>query len=131
MLFTYSRRSGPMHPLRQRSRLSPLEFVETLGGLYKRARASGFALEVNYGRFRGLVTRKLGLRRDATPEALADAVRERFGYSDTKMLETLKRCETAVNEHNLPDREALALTQALHAHARALRILPRSTEEKH
>ena len=40
-LFTFSRRHGPVEPLRPgASRLSPLEFVETLGDLYRRKGAA-------------------------------------------------------------------------------------------
>ena len=44
------------------SRLSPLEFVQTLGKLYRRANAVHSALEIPYARFRMLATRQLGIQ---------------------------------------------------------------------
>ena len=40
LLFTFSRRSGPLRMPLQESRLSPLEFVDTLGDLYQSAHAA-------------------------------------------------------------------------------------------
>ncbi|HKW00696.1 MAG TPA: DUF4350 domain-containing protein, partial [Vicinamibacterales bacterium] len=45
VLLTYARRSGPIIPPAQESRLSPLEFVRTLGSLYERAKVSSVAVE--------------------------------------------------------------------------------------
>ncbi|MGC1385483.1 MAG: DUF4350 domain-containing protein, partial [Candidatus Acidiferrales bacterium] len=39
VVFTFSRRSGPVYKPVRVSRLSPLEYVDTLGGLYQRAKA--------------------------------------------------------------------------------------------
>ena len=47
ILATYSRRNGPIFPLVTQSRLSPLEFVQTLGGLYKHANASSVAVDIS------------------------------------------------------------------------------------
>src|SRR5215467_3275354 len=54
LIFTFSRRNGPIHPLPEPSRLSPLEFVHTLGKLYRRADAVHSALAIPYARFRAL-----------------------------------------------------------------------------
>ena len=43
VLLTFSRRSGPVFPAVGEVRLSPLEFVSTLGGLYQRAGAASVA----------------------------------------------------------------------------------------
>src|SRR5258708_17649213 len=40
LLLTFAKRNGPIRPLYEASRLTPLEFVHTLGGLYQRAKAS-------------------------------------------------------------------------------------------
>ena len=52
ILATFSRRNGPIFPLITPSRLSPLEFVQTLGGLYKHAKASSVVVDISYQRFR-------------------------------------------------------------------------------
>ena len=49
-----ARRSGPIVMPRTEHRLSPLEFVRTLGSLYGRAGAASIALDATYQRFRRL-----------------------------------------------------------------------------
>lgn len=68
VLFTFSRRSGPVVPAPVFSRLAPLEFVETMGGLYERAGAASVAVAVPYRHFRFELARRLGM-----PVAAADA----------------------------------------------------------
>jgi hypothetical protein len=72
------------------SRLSPLEFVETLGDLYARKAAAPEALETAYQRFRFLITRRLGLPPSATPERIAASVADRWMFRDPAFLELLK-----------------------------------------
>jgi hypothetical protein len=73
VLVTFGRRSGPVRALAvSGSRLSPLEFVETLGDLYRRKRAAPAALEIAYHRFRFLLSRRLGLASTATPQEIRD-----------------------------------------------------------
>ena len=45
VVLTFGRRNAPIRPLVQPSRLSPLEFVNTLGHLYRRTKATRIALE--------------------------------------------------------------------------------------
>ena len=45
LIFTFSRRSGPVAMPAVVSRLAPLEFVETMGGLYERANAASIAVD--------------------------------------------------------------------------------------
>ncbi|HEX3370982.1 MAG TPA: DUF4350 domain-containing protein, partial [Candidatus Acidoferrales bacterium] len=52
VLLAFSRRNGPIFTPAVVSRLSPLEFVDTLGDLYRRGRAGPAAVRVAYKRFR-------------------------------------------------------------------------------
>jgi hypothetical protein len=58
---TYVRRSGPVLPLPTPSRLSPLEFVRTIGALYERAHATPLVLEAAEDRARDRIARRFGL----------------------------------------------------------------------
>lgn len=113
LLFTFSRRNGPIHPLAEPSRLSPLEFVHTLGRLYHRANAVHAALAVPYARFRMLATRQLGINSDVGAPELARALRNRFRYKDDHLSELLQQIETALHNPELAERGALALAQQL------------------
>ena len=79
LLFTFSRRNAPIRPLVEPSRLSPLEFVQTLGKLYRRANATRTALEVPYNSFRALLIKRLGLRNDVSTSELLGAARKKLG----------------------------------------------------
>jgi len=129
VLFTFSRRSGPVRPLIEPSRLSPLEFVETLGGLYQSAHATQVALEVAYQRFQYLLAKRLGLRGQPTAEELAHAASQRLRYDRKDFAATLARCENAVSDPGLSEKEAVALVQALNDYTRDLELIPRAQEK--
>jgi hypothetical protein len=123
LCFTFARRSGPVRPPAAEPRLSPLEFVDTMGALYRRARAAPAAVEDAARRFRVLLGRRLRLPPSASDERLCAAARERLG-ADERLLETLRACAPAIfgRGPRLGEAEALRLVQALHDHAGALRL---------
>jgi hypothetical protein len=129
MLLTYSRRNGPIYPADSPSRLSPLEFVETLGGLYRRAHAVRAALEVPYARFRMLAARQLGLKNDVPPEDLARALRNRLGYKDYSLQDLLLRIQAAMYDPELQEAQALELVQQLNLQARRLQLISFEQQE--
>jgi len=113
-VFTFSRRAGPMRVAAVESRLSPLEFVETLGDLYQSANASPAAVGVAYQRFRALLSRKLTAPTKAKLPELAHAASGRFGWPEDALLDTLARSERAMRSINLDEKEALELVRQLH-----------------
>lgn len=116
LIVTYSRRNGPIRPAYQRVRLSPLEFVQTLGGLYRRAKATSAAVEVPYARFRTIATRRLGLPSEISNDELAAAIARRLGYKDSGLAGLLRRFESALNSYDLKEDDALELVQELNHH---------------
>jgi Domain of unknown function (DUF4350) len=121
-LFTFARRSGPMRPLQAPSRLSPLEFIDTLGALYQRKGAAREALSTAYNRFRSLLLPRLGLPSSASPDDISRGVRERLGWTVPGFWETLQRCELGVKASHFDDAQALHLIQELHDYARRFRL---------
>ena len=121
-LLTFSRRSGPIRPLRAETRLAPLEFVETLGGLYEQAHAAPVAVDVYFNRFQYWITRRLGVAPNAAPEELDRAVRERWGMQDDQFLPTLQAAAAARYRPDLPQNEAFKIVQALYAYATTLKL---------
>lgn len=120
LLVTYSRRNGPIYPRDEPSRLSPLEFVETLGGLYRRAHHTRTALEVPYTQFRTLATRRLGLKTDLPAPDLARAIRNRFNLPNDALQDLFKDIEAVMYDPKLTEAEALRMVQQLSLHARSL-----------
>ena len=121
-IFTFSRRSGPLRPLAIEPRLAPLEFVETLGGLYLQAKAASVAVDVAYQRFQYWITRRLGLSPDSSPDDLARAVRERWKLSDDNFAQTLRDAASARYRPDLPQKEALAIVKSLYSYAAKLKL---------
>lgn len=129
MLLTYSRRNGPIRAWSEPKRLSPLEFVHTLGGLYLRANATQAALEVPYARFRSAAVRQLGLKPDVSAADLARAIHDRLGYKDKDLDETLRQIESAPYGPDLTESRTLDLVQRLSRHAYNLKFISQERQE--
>ncbi len=79
-MLSYRRRSGPVRPLPQAPRTTPIEFLDALGALYRSTGAASTALEIAWDRFRAqaaLLTGQRGTQLDA--RQLAAALERRFG----------------------------------------------------
>ncbi len=129
LIFTFSRRNGPIHGLAQPARLSPLEFVYTLGKLYRRAKATHATLEVPYARFRMLATRQLGISPDISAAELARAVKNRMRYKDDDLNDLLQQIEAALRNPELSEAWALELAQRLSRYTQNLKSIPFGKQE--
>ncbi len=125
VVITFSRRSGPVRAPVAESRLSPLEFVETLGGLYARAHAAPAAVEIAHQRFRYLLGKRLGLPPDTPAADLARSAGERLGAKQPELQRTLEGARTATGNLDLTDQQALALVQQFHRHAEEMELVGR------
>jgi len=130
VFLAFGRRSGPLYSPVSASRLSPLEFVDTMGDLYARAKAGPAAVRVAYRRFRGQLTRRLALAPSISNVQLDAAVRERLGWRQPGLFDTLQRAEKAAQANELSGADALSLVQALE-HYELLFDLKNPAEEKH
>ena len=129
ILFTFSRRWGPVAQSRPVSRLSPLEFVDTLGGLYQRAGASSVATTVAYRHLRLNLTRRLGLPSAMPDDALAHTAGERLGWNIPQLTTTLQTAASA-QTGNLTPKTALNLVQQIGTYANRLES-NRAPQENH
>jgi hypothetical protein len=121
VILTYSRRSGPIVMGVAPSRLSPIEFVETVGDLYARKHAAAEALETAVQRFRGLLARSVGLPREASLGTLRPLMAQMGGAADG-LPALLERCELATRAGIRDEGETLKLFQELHRYTRRLRL---------
>ena len=121
IVFSFSRRSGPVRELPPPARAAPIEFVEALGSLYQSAGASVTAVTVAFERFRRHALRLCGLRPTAVSATeLATIVRRRFPHISQTLEADLAACEEAALNDTMDPRAALKLIQALHHHQAAL-----------
>ncbi len=130
IVFTFSRRSGPVYLHPGVSRLAPLEFVDTLGGLYERAGAAATAVSVSRLRLRFLMTRQLGFPTDALDADLARAAGERLGWKSADVSDLLERSRAASSAAKLKAREALELVRGLEQLAARLEVRETSRQEE-
>jgi Domain of unknown function (DUF4350) len=130
VFLTYSRRSGPIIAAAAESRLSPLEFVRTLGFLYQRAGAASVAIDISYQRFRYWLTRRLGLASAASADDLDRAVRARTGLDDPAFGDLLRACDSARKDPELRDAAALTLTRSLYDYAVTLDLFRVTKKER-
>jgi hypothetical protein len=115
-LFTFSRRSGPIRMPAGESRLSPLEFVDTLGSLYQSAHAAPAAVEIVYQRLRLSLVRRLGIAAKAKLPELSQAAADRLEWPANALFNTLSDAERAMRDINLENSEALELVGELHGY---------------
>ncbi len=141
---TFSRRSGPLSSPVNDLRLSPMEFVETLGGLYQRADAASTVVDVCYRRFRYWLTRRLGVAGNISIDELASVIQDRWGYSRAssstqsanagfpadRFIATMKQCESAASDPFLDGPMALHLVQELDDYAAQLKVFRKIRKEK-
>ena len=127
---TFSRRSGPICMPTSEVRLSPIEFVQTLGGLYERAGSAAVAVDICYRRFRYWLTRRLGVAGNTPDERIAFLVQDRWGFASDDFVATMKRCEAASLDPYLQPPVALHLVQELDRYAAQLNLFAGTRKER-
>ena len=128
VVWSRSRRSGPVIAPPPDSRLAPLEFVRTLGSLYQHAGAANVAVDAAARRVRSGLARRFGLSARASAPDLAEAVARRSGRDTTALGAALRQCDAIRNHERVTDAEALALVTALGEETAALNVFRFPTE---
>ena len=121
VIFSFSRRRGPVRDLPAPVRATPVEFLEALGSLYAEAGASATSVELAYERFRRRMGDLCGLKgAKMSAEELGLALRRRFPQAPETLEKDLAECEEAIGSDALQPKKALALVQTLNRHGEAL-----------
>lgn len=116
IVFSFSRRSGPLRDLPRPPRAAPVEFLEALGSLYRNAGAASTAITVALERFRRHTLRLCGLRpAPMGASELAAVIRRRFPQAGPSLEPDLAAAEEASWSETIEPRAALKLIQALDA----------------
>lgn len=124
IILTFARRSGPIRPMTRESRLSPLEFVATLGALYQRKGEAAGALEIAFSHFRFLLSRKLGIPLSAATPDVVERVERRSGGAIPNFAGTIEEISQALKLHTVTESKALAWIGDLHDFAARLGLQP-------
>ena len=121
IVFSFSRRSGPLRDVPAPQRAAPVEFIEALGSLYRNAGAQSTAVAAALERFRRFSLRLCGLRPGPIGAVeLAATIRRRFPMADPSLDADLAACEEAAGSDTLDPGTALRLVRALHRHREKL-----------
>jgi len=118
IVFSFSRRKGPVRDLPMPQRTSAVEFLEALGSLYGKADAAGAAVDLAYQRFRRNMGGRSGLTMSAVE--LAAELRRRFPQAGPELEMDLAACQEAAHDDKLRPKRALALVQALDQHSKSM-----------
>ena len=130
ILATHSRRQGPIRIPLARSRLSPLEFVETLGDLYSSAHAGPAAVRIAYQRLRYQLTRQLGVPSNIPDAELARTAHALLSWNEAEFSSTLSRAQQAMQSSKLADTATLEITQQIIDYTSRLELKRAPKEER-
>lgn len=112
LIFSFSRRSGPLRPDPVVRRAAPLEFAQSLGSLYQKAGAANVAVTVAYQNFRLRLERKAGIAMQATAEEAAEMALRRYpGHPEAATV--IRAAANVTDESRQAEQDALRLVQAL------------------
>ena len=128
VIWSFSRRSGPVRELPPPARANPVEFIDALGSLYRSAGAASTAAGVAWERFARHALRLCGTRGQKMSAAdLAALLRRRFPSLDSALEDDLAACEAAAEDESIRPEEALRLVQMLAKREEQLRAAIRPT----
>jgi uncharacterized protein DUF4350 len=116
-IVTVSFRRRPLRAVPEPPRTAPLEFIDTMGGLYARASASATAVSVALAHLRRRLVAAAGLPADATDARIARAAAPRAGIAPEALAALLDRARDA-SRGGVGDRAAVDLVRALQDTAR-------------
>ncbi|HKY31663.1 MAG TPA: DUF4350 domain-containing protein [Candidatus Polarisedimenticolia bacterium] len=120
-VLTHTRRAGAVVAPAPVSRHDPVEFVETVGGLYERAGARTTAVHIAHHRFRSLLARR-GIPMRAGAAEVEKRLRSTTGRG-AGIAGTLRECEGIFRGGTVEEWRALQLVQLLHEHAQQLGLI--------
>lgn len=112
-IFTYCRRLGPMRALVVEPRTSPLEFIDSMGALYERARTADAAVAASLARARRVLRQRVGAGASTSDRELARAANARLPGDRADIEPLLTRAANAAGRSKLPEAEALAIVKEL------------------
>jgi hypothetical protein len=122
LVLARGRRSGPLRPFPVAARNAPMEFVRSLGGLYRSSGGNDVPVSIAYERFRARLAHRYGVAGAQTADAatLAATLSERFAIAAQPLKHDLEACENAGRLTNLNSRQALTLVKALAGYNEAI-----------
>lgn len=129
LIFSFSRRRGPIRMPLQIPRTSPVEFATSMGDLYEKGRAISAVIEAAKRRLYRMLSNELGIATDTVkggPDAIAEAVQKRLGSGSAELARRLAghlREANEISDATVSQKSVLNLVQALSDDMTGLRSL--------
>jgi len=123
LVLSFSRRRGPVRAPAMKPRSSPIEFAESMGDLYAKAKATGAATEAARRRLLRVLVREAGITQitvEHGAEAVGEALQLRLGGDWSAVTSHLRDAE-AYSHKDISPRSALHLVQAMNEDAERVR----------
>jgi Domain of unknown function (DUF4350) len=111
-MLTFTRRRQPIRPIVVEPRTSPLEFIDTMGGLYERAGAASAAVATIRARIRRRLLETLGLPPATPDDRLVAAASERLALP-TDLAQLLQRSRDAAQDPALAAADGVTIAAEL------------------
>jgi len=130
LALSFGRRTGPLRIPVETPRTSPLEFAESMGDLYRNAGAINVATSAAERRLMQFLEHEGGISREtlrSTPEAIAEAVSQRFQYPSAGFVEDLKAARQS-EYAKLTARSGLGLVKRIDRHIANLAAIVRHSK---
>ena len=115
VLLTHSRRRGPVRPPFTEARRSPMEFVDMLAALYKRAHAKPAAVHAARTRLRRVIAASCGVPLATDDETLARAAGARLHTDPAPIAQALADADRVAADPRVGGAQALEVMQRLQA----------------
>jgi len=115
LLFSFSRRNGPLRPDPVVQRATPLEFVHSLGAVYHQAGAANAAVAAAWQAFRLRLERAAGVSLQATAIEAFHAMERRYPTAAPGLRQIFEAASQAAAGPAMSAKSALVLVNALHA----------------
>jgi hypothetical protein len=129
-LFTHARRRRPIRARVVVPRTSPLEFVDTMGGLYERARASAAAVATVYAHVRRRLLAAVGLPPNTADERLVAVAAERLAFDPAVLASALSHARAAATDPDLTARQAVPLVAELQTFAARVDVVGKGRKQR-
>ncbi len=132
LVWSFSRRKGPLRMPVTVPRSSPVEFTASMGGLYAKARATEPVIEAAQRRLERVLMSEAGLSRETVrggADAIVETLAMRFGsepggWNELRIhLEQARSAESGVGGETLSSGDALRLVRAMASDEERLRAM--------
>ena len=131
VVWTHSRRSGPLRAFNDApAAMSQMEFVDSLGAIYRNAKATNVVVQIAYARLAYLAARRFGLSAKNVNK-LGEAIARATGEPPKEVVDFLTECDNIQHHGVLSEQQAIEHVQRLQAYLMKLKLTSGSSQEKH